>query len=75
MVVFNIGIPPPEDPLYKRLILRKITFPRPDSPIFLQEDLVENIFQFFNVPEQFKEEEGHEMLEEILWDLCTERSP
>ena len=75
MVVCNIGKPPSEDPLYERFILRKKTFIRPDSPIFLEENLVENIFQCFNVPEQFKEEEGHEMLEEILWDLCTERSP
>ena len=66
---------PPEDPPYERLILRRITYFRPDSPIYSQEDLVEDIFSCCNVPEKFREEQGHETLEEELWDLYTERSP
>ncbi len=75
MVVFNYTKPPPEEPLYGRLILRRITFLRPDSTIFSEEDLVEDIFSFFNVPEEFREEQGHETLEEKLWELHTERNP
>ena len=75
MVMWNHGEFPPEDPVYERFILRRITFPRPDSPIYTVDDLVEDIYPCFNVPENFKEESGHEMLEEMLWELCTERYP
>ncbi len=75
MVVFNYAKPLPEDPPYGRFILRRITFPRPDSPIFTQEDLVDDIYPCFNVPENVREEPGHEMLEEMLWELSTERYP
>ena len=75
MVVFNYAKPPPEGPLYGRLILRRITFLRPDSTIFSEENLVEDIFPCFNVPENIREGQGHETLEEMLWELHSERNP
>ena len=75
MVVFNYAKLPPEEPRYGRFILRWITVLRPDSSIYSIEDPVENIFSCFNVPENFREEDGQETLEEILRELHTERSP
>ncbi len=74
MVVFNYGRMPPEEPRYGRLILRRTTALRPDSSIYSIEDLVEDIYSVLNIPEGFRGEQGHEMLEEMSWELFTERN-
>jgi hypothetical protein len=75
MVVFNYGKPLPEDLPYRMFPLRKITFPQPDSLIYTVDDLVEDIYACFDVPDNFRDESGHEIVKEMLWDLYTERSP
>jgi hypothetical protein len=75
MVIWTLGESPPEDPPYERLILRRITFFREESPIFSVENLVEERSENFYGLENLEGESGHEVLKEMLWELFTERSP
>ena len=75
MGIWTPGESEPEDPPYERLILRRVTYPRPDSPIYIVEDLVEDVFPLLNVPENFREKPEYEILEKMVWDLCTDINP